>query len=105
MATTSRALDNEPLLRPTPNDLAVAPELGVLAALDATLATAAYQLQSEHPELALDALARGDLPSEQARKASLMSVRFTDLRAEIREYRALALNPDSLLDDQLHFPF
>jgi hypothetical protein len=90
----SRAADNEPLLRPTPNDLAIAPELGVLAALDATLATAAYQLQSEHPELALDALARGDLPSAQARKASLLVFRFNDIRAVIREYRLLALNPE-----------
>jgi len=105
MATVSRAVDDEPLLRPTPNDLAVAPELGVLAALDATLATAAYQLQSEHPDLGLDALARGDLPSAQARKASRIVVRFADLRAEIREYRALVLDPESFLDDQLHLPF
>jgi hypothetical protein len=42
---------NQPLLRPTPNELALAPELGVLAALDATLATAAYQLMAEHPDL------------------------------------------------------
>ena len=40
----ARLVDAEPLLRPSPNDLAIAPELGVLAALDATLATAAYQL-------------------------------------------------------------
>jgi hypothetical protein len=96
--------DNEPLLRPTPNDLAVAPELGVLAALDATLATAAYQLQSEHPELALDALARGDLPSAQARTASLLVYRCADLRASIRDYRALALFPD-LDENQLDLPF
>jgi len=35
----------EALLRPTANELAVAPELGVLAALDATLATTAHQLR------------------------------------------------------------
>ena len=40
----ARLVDAEPLLRPSPNDLTIAPELGVLAALDATLATAAYQL-------------------------------------------------------------
>ncbi len=94
MTTTSRTADNGPLLRPTPNDLALAPELGVLAALDATLATAAYQLQSEHPELGLDALARGDLPSAQARMAAFLVVRFNDLRAAIRDYRHLALDPD-----------
>ena len=104
MAPQCRDLDCEPLLRPTPNDLALAPELGVLAALDATLATAAYQLQSEHPELGLDALARGDLPSAPARTASLLVFRCADLRAAIRDYRTLVLNPD-LGDDQLHLPF
>jgi len=62
MTATWLAEHNQPLLRPTPNDLALAPELGVLAALDATLATAAYQLMAEHPDLGLDSLARGDLP-------------------------------------------
>jgi len=104
MATTARPVDDEPLLRPTPNDLAIAPELGVLAALDATLATAAYQLQAEHPDLALDALARGHLPSAQARTASLVVFRCADLRAAIRDYRTLVLDPD-LDDDQLHLPF
>lgn len=93
MATTSLADDNQPLLRPTPNDLAIAPELGVLAALDATLATAAYQLMAEHPELGLDALARGDLPAAQARMASLLCCRIHTLRAAIRDYRHLALDP------------
>jgi hypothetical protein len=82
------------LLRPTPNELAIAPELGVLAALDATLATAAYQLQAEHPELALDALARGDIPSLEARKASILIFRCTDLRAALRDYRKLALEAE-----------
>ena len=92
MASTSRAVDNEPLLRPTPNDLALAPELGVLAALDATLATAAYQLTAEHPDLGLDALARGDPPSAQARKASLLVYQIHNMRAALRDYRWLALN-------------
>jgi hypothetical protein len=104
MASPRYVVDNEPLLRPTPNDLAVAPELGVLAALDATLATAAYQLQSEHPELALDALARGDLPCDLARNASLLVLRCADLRAGIRDYRALALFRD-LDENQLNLPF
>ena len=100
MAATFRADHNEPLLRPTPNDLALAPELGVLAALDATLATAAYQLMAEHPDLGLDALARGDLPPAEARKASLICSRIHDLRASLRHYRQLALAPDPD-DDQL----
>jgi hypothetical protein len=106
MSTPYRVLDGEPLLRPTANDLTVAPELGVLATLDATLATAAYQLQSEHPELGLEALARGDLPSAEARIASLLVFRCADLRAAIRAYRALALTLDpDIQDDQLHLPF
>jgi hypothetical protein len=99
-----RDVEGEPLLRPTPTDLAIAPELGVLAALDATLATAAYQLQSEYPELGLDALARGDLPSAPARTASLLVFRCADLRAIIRDYHSLVLQPD-LDDDQLQLPF
>jgi len=85
---------NQPLLRPTPNELALAPELGVLAALDATLATAAYQLMAEHPDLALDSLARGDLPSPEACKANHLCVHIHDLRTAIKDYRQLALNPE-----------
>jgi len=103
MAAPCRGVDGEPLFRPTPTDLAVAPELGVLAALDATLATATYQLQSEHPELGLNALARGDLPSAPARTASFLVFRCADLRAAIRHYRNLVLNPE--IDDQLDLPF
>jgi hypothetical protein len=93
---------DQPLLRPTPNDLALAPELGVLAALDATLTTAAYQLIAEHPDLGIDSLAPGDLPSPQARKANHLCVQIHDLRAAIKDYRQLALNPQPE-DDCLHF--
>lgn len=82
----------DPLLRPTSDELAVAPELGVLAALDATLATAAYQLQSENRELDLRALARGDVPGTQARHASHLVARIHDVRAALRDYRDLALH-------------
>lgn len=102
MGATLPASHNEPFLRPTPNDLAIAPELGVLAALDATLATAAYQLMAEHPDLGLDALARGDLPATCARKASLLCFRIHDLRAAIKDYRQLALHPE-FDDDNLLF--
>jgi len=99
-------VDGEPLLRPPPDELTLAPELGILAALDATLATAAYQLHAEHPELTLEALARGHLPSAEARSASLLICRCADLRAAIREYRVFAIGLD--LDDdrlQLDLPF
>ena len=99
-----RLVDTEPLLRPSPNDLAIAPELGVLAALDATLATAAYQLLSEHPALGLEAMARGDLPSTEARGATLLFFRLCDLRAAIRIYRDVAIDGESA-DDQLNLPF
>lgn len=98
-------VDSEPLLRPPPDELTLAPELGVLAALDATLATAAYQLHAEHPELTLEALARGHLPSAEARTASLLIFRCADLRAAIRDYRVLAIGSDPDDDSQLDLPF
>jgi hypothetical protein len=102
--SSASLVDAEPLLRPSPTDLAIAPVLGVLAALDATLATAAYQLLSEHPELALEAMARGDLPSAEARGANLLVFRLCDLRAALRDYSSLALDGQSA-DDQLNLPF
>ena len=82
----------DPLLRPTSDELTVAPQLGVLAALDATLATAAYQLQSEHPELSLVALARGYVPGSDSRHACHLGARIHDLRAALRDYRDLVLH-------------
>lgn len=105
MLSRYEVVDTEPLLRPTPDELAVAPELGILAALDATLATAAYQLHAGHPELTLQALARGHLPSAKARSASLLIFRYADLRAEIRNYRVLALGSDLDEDSHLDLPF
>jgi hypothetical protein len=85
----------ELLMRPTANELAVAPELGVLAALDATLATTAHQLIAENPDLySLDLAARGEIPTPLARKANLLIFRIGEVRAEIREYRALATNDE-----------
>ena len=61
----------ETLLRPTANERALAPELGVLAILDATLATTAHQLIAENPDLySLDLAACGEIPSPLARKAT-----------------------------------
>jgi len=92
---------SETIWRPSVNDLALVPELGILAALDATLATAAYQLLSGHPKLGLDALARGHLPSEEARHASLLLFRIAELRATVRDYRDIALG--SAPDDEPQF--
>lgn len=69
----------------------MAPELGVLAALDATLATAAYQLLAEHADLAPDVLARGHLPDPLARRAHRLIGRLYELRAQLRAYRDAAL--------------
>jgi len=86
----------EPLLRPTANELAVAPELGVLAALDATLATTAHQLIAENPDLySLDLAARGEIPAPLTRKANSLIFHVGELRVEIREYRALAAGDDA----------
>lgn len=85
----------EALLRPTANELAVAPELGVLAALDAMLATTAQQLIAENPDLySLDLAARGEIPATLTRKANSLIFRIGELRVEIREYRGLAVDDD-----------
>jgi hypothetical protein len=81
---------SDPLLRPTPEQLTVAPELGVLAALDAVMATAAYQLAAENPDLGSDALARGYLPDPCARAANTVICRIHDLRLLLRQYAAAA---------------
>ena len=80
-----------PIMRATTSDLAVAPELGVLVAADAVLATAAFQLAAENPDISLDALARGDPPSSQARKATAIILRIANLRVAIRAYRDISL--------------
>lgn len=86
------------LLRPTANELALAPELGVLAALDATLATTAHQLIAENPDLySLELAARGEIPAPITRKANSLIFRIGVLRGEIREYRALAVNDDQTI--------
>jgi hypothetical protein len=94
------------LLLPSPAELAAAPELGILAAIDALLATAAYHLQAEHRQLSLEALAHGELPSCSARAAGRLISHCADLRAEIRAYRLFAVdtqNDDPV--DQLDLPF
>lgn len=88
----------EALLRPTANELALAPELGVLAALDATLATTAHQLIAENPDLySLELAARGEIPAALTRKANSLIFHIGELRGEIREYRELAVNDDPTL--------
>jgi hypothetical protein len=81
----------DPLLRPTSQQLTVAPELGVLVALDAILATAAYQLAAENPDLGPDVLASGYLPDPCARTAAMVIYRVHDLRFLLRQYTDAAV--------------
>jgi len=85
-------LDDRALLRATVNDMAVAPELAVLVALDAVLATAAFQVTVANPDF--DALARGDPACEEARKAIFLVMRIADLRSMLRNYRNWTLHGD-----------
>lgn len=86
--------DDRPLLRATANDMAVAPELAVLCALDAVLATAAFQLFVAHPDLDAEILARGDPPSPEARKATFLILNIGEIRTSLRDYRNLTLHGD-----------
>lgn len=90
------------LMRPTPDDLAVAPELGILAALDAVLATATHQLLSENPDLSsLIIAANGELPSHQAIKANALLSDFYAIRRELRRYYVIAIGGDD--DNEIDF--
>jgi len=63
---------------------------------------AASDRVAEHPDLGLDSLARGDLPSPEACKANHLCVQIHGLRVAIKDYRQLALNPEPGAD-YLHF--
>jgi len=62
-----------------------------LAALDATLATAAYQLMAEHPDLGLDSLAAAATCHRQrrARPTTCASISMTSAPPS-KDYRQLA---------------
>ena len=93
--------DDRPIMSATANDMAVASELAVLVALDAILATAAFQLFVANPDLGVDALARGGPPCAEARKASFLLLQIGELRTNLRCYRNLTLRGDP--DDQPSF--
>lgn len=94
-------LQLNPIIRPTSQDLAIAPELGVIAALDATLVTTAYQLATENPDLSPDVLARGYVPDPCARLAALIVSRIHDLRGQLREYAYATVGLGVPEDDDL----
>ncbi|MCG5054488.1 MAG: hypothetical protein KA712_16105 [Myxococcales bacterium] len=99
---TTIPLEAGPIIQPGLDELCVAPAIGVLAALDATLAAAAQQLHAAHPDLTLGGLAFGEPLSPQARSAYLLVFRCVDLRTAIREYRHVAIDNAC---DQLDLPF
>lgn len=94
--------EGDAIIRPGLDELCVVPAIGVLAALDATLATAAYQLHAAHPHLTLSGLALGEPMSPEARSACRLILRCADLRDAIREYRNVAIDNAY---DQLDMPF
>jgi hypothetical protein len=81
-------------LRATVNDMAVAPELAILIALDAVLATTAHQLFVATPYLGADVLARGSPPDALTLKARALILHIRELRAALRGYRNLTLRGD-----------
>jgi hypothetical protein len=87
-------LDDRILLRATINDMAVAPEIAILVALDAVLATTAFQIVVANPDLDIDALARGDPPSAEVREARALVMNIGQLRTMLRDYRNLTLHGD-----------
>ena len=91
------------MITPTANQLIIAPEIGVLAILDTVLATAAYQLVTENPELSADSLARGQSLPRIALLASRLTTKIHNLRDLIDAYRVLAISTNNTLDSE--FPF
>jgi len=54
-----------------------------------------HQLIAENPDLySLDSAAKGEVSTRITRKANYLIFSIGELRAEIREYRALATNDD-----------
>ena len=87
-------LNDGPLLNASPNDMAVAPELAVLVALDAALAAAACQLFVANDVLGPEVSVPCCAPSQQERTAGGILLLVHDLRVSLREYRNLTLHDD-----------
>lgn len=87
---------------PTPRDLWAAPELAVLAILDAALAAAAEVLFAYHPGLHdLAGTYQGRAPPLCGALAAILVSRFEELRDLLAWYRLAVQSPPS--DDD--FPF
>jgi len=94
-------------LWPTPADLALAPELAILAALDDILDLAVYALVSVYPELAdpeRPYWLRESTPAAHA--AELLVARTSGLKLALTEYRkAVALRREDETPHDLDVPF
>jgi len=84
------------LLWPDAHDIAIAPELGVIALLDAASAAAVAHLLAVNHEIAnLDEACRGDVPAYAARSAARLIGRMHALRASLRDYASATLHADA----------
>lgn len=83
------------LLWPEARDIAVAPELGVLALLDAACAAAVAHLLAVNHEIgSAEDACRGDIPPYAARSAARLIARIHSLRTCLRDYASATLHAD-----------
>jgi hypothetical protein len=78
---------------PCADDLCFAPELAILAALEATLATTIQVLVAAHPELQGEPVAAEEITIDVDAAAKL-SRQAAELIATINTYRLAIINPD-----------
>jgi hypothetical protein len=79
---------------PFADDLCLAPELAILAALEASLATTIQVLIAAHPELTGDPVAPEEITIDVDTAAKL-SRQAAQLIATINNYRLAIVDPDS----------
>jgi hypothetical protein len=90
------------LLWPDAHDIALAPEIGVVALLDAACAaTVAYLLAVNHEIADLEEACRADVPPYVARSAAKIVARIHSLRTALRNYSHATLHPDAEPDIDL----
>jgi len=83
------------LLWPDAHAIALAPEIGVIALLDAACAaTVAYLLAVNHEIADVQEACRADVPPYVARSAARLVARIHSLRAALRNYSDATLHPD-----------
>lgn len=89
------------LLWPDAREIAMAPEIGVIALLDAACAaTTAYLLAVNHEIATTETACGADLPPYAARSAAALIARIHSLRASLRNYREATLHPEIEPEDE-----